>query len=39
MAEAQMKVPCTMSGAMVLGSTWRISRVGVGVPTVMAAST
>ncbi len=39
MAEPQMKVPCTISGAMVLGSTWRTSSVGVGVPTVMAAST
>ena len=38
-AEAQMKVPCTISGATVLGSTWRTSSVGVGVPTVMAAST
>ncbi len=39
MAEPQMNVPCTISGAIVLGSTWRTSSVGVGVPTVMAAST
>ena len=34
-----MNVPCTISGAIVFGSTWRTSSVGVGVPTVMAAST
>ena len=38
-AEPQMNVPCTMSGATVFGSTCRTSSVGVGVPTVMAAST
>ena len=39
MAEAAMKVPCTISGATVLGRTWRTSSSGVGVPTAMAAST
>ena len=34
-----MKVPCTISGAMVLGSTCRTSSSGVGVPTEIAAST
>jgi hypothetical protein len=38
-AEAQMKVPCTISGATVLGKTWRMSSFGVGVPAMIAAST
>ena len=39
MADAQMKVPCTIIGAMVLGSTCRHSSFGVDVPSVTAAST
>ena len=39
MAAAAMKVPCTISGAMVLGRMWRNIRVQVGVPTEMAPST
>ena len=34
-----MKVPCTISGAIVLGRMWRNSRIQVGVPTVIAPST
>ena len=32
-------MPCTISGAMVLGRTWRTRISGVGVPTAIAAST
>jgi hypothetical protein len=39
MAEAQMKVPCTIMGAIVFGSTCRHSSFGVEVPSVTAAST
>ncbi len=39
MADAQMKVPCTIMGAIVLGSTCRHSSFGVDVPSVTAAST
>ena len=38
-ALAQMKVPCTISGATVFGRTWRMRRSGVGVPAMIAAST
>ncbi len=38
-AAAAMKVPCTISGATVLGRMWRNIRVQVGVPTEMAPST
>ena len=38
-AEAQMKVPCTMSGATVFGRMWRTMSAGTRVPAMMAAST
>jgi hypothetical protein len=34
-----MKVPCTISGATVLGRMWRSMIFQVGVPSEMAAST
>ncbi|MNR15096.1 hypothetical protein D3C85_1316120 [compost metagenome] len=34
-----MKVPCTINGATVLGTRWRIISTCVGVPSEMAAST
>lgn len=39
MAEANTYVPCTVSGAMVLGTMWRHSSSGSGVPSASAAST
>ncbi len=39
MAAAARKVPCTISGATVLGRMWRNIRIQVGVPTEMAPST
>ena len=39
MPEAQMKVPCTTSGAMQLGRMWRTMISQVGVPSEIAAST
>ena len=39
MAEAQIYVACTMSGGMVLGSTWRDRIHGKRVPAAIAAST
>ncbi len=39
MPDAQMKVPCTISGAIVLGRMWRAMISGVGVPSDTAAST
>ena len=39
MAEAQANVAWTMSGASVLGTTWRRSSAGVRAPSATAAST
>ncbi|MNT49444.1 hypothetical protein D3C72_1862990 [compost metagenome] len=38
-APAQMNVPCTSSGAMVLGRIWRSISFHAGVSSAMAAST
>jgi hypothetical protein len=38
-AEAQMKVACTISGASVLGRMWRQMIFGMRVPEAIAAST
>ena len=38
-AEAQMYVACTISGAIVFGRMWRSRIFQVGVPPAIAAST
>jgi hypothetical protein len=38
-ADAQMQVPCTISGAKVLGIRWRVRILNVEVPINRAAST